>query len=396
MDFSFKKEKASRVPGGGEGVTRGKTVAFRCLSFVLGLVAALVLGEVALRVFGYEAGQQRRGSVFDPAFGVVKKDSWVVNFRVDPRQKRVDIRGQDIPLAKADGETRILFIGDSATEGVGVGLNETFPLRFESLLSRRHPGGRVRAINAGVWGMTTIDEYYLLKLGLLPLGPDAVVLGLFLANDINFNLGHREQRLRSRPASKTLARLRDVSALVDFLYLRALVLNNRHRFFRASRLEQTELVPVELGLIDSNGIHMLNYPAGEVATYLRKSSDLIDHAFEVLEEILRQFLALGSRNGFTFRVVLIPTPSAVQQRLVMFHHPDILGDLREQGIEIRESDLDFEKPARRVLAICRRLQVECIDPTADLRRVGLQAFLPGDEHLSRLGHRIVAGKLAGE
>jgi lysophospholipase L1-like esterase len=378
-------------------MTRGGAMVFRCLSLVLGLLCAIALGEIGLRVFGYEAGWQRLGSVFDPAFGVVKKDSWVVGFAIDPaRQKRVDIRGQVIPLPKPPGETRILFIGDSATEGVGVQLAQTFPLRFQGLLSRRHPGRRVRAVNAGAWGMTSIDEYYLLKLALLPLQPDAVVLGLFLANDINFNLGHGERRLRSRPPYRTLARLRDVSALVDFLYLEALVLNERYKFFRASRLEETELVPVDLGLIDSYGIHMLNYPAGEVATYLRKSSRLVDHAFEVLEEVFRHFLALGRENGFSFRVLLIPSPSAVEDRLVMFHHPDILGDLAEQGIEIRESELDFRKPARRVLAICRRLEIECVDPTADLGRVGLGAFLPGDEHLSRLGHEIVARKLAGD
>ncbi len=374
-----------------------KTLTFRCLAVALGLLAALALGELGLRVFGYQGEQQRLGSVFDPAFGVVKKDSWVAGFFIDSaRQKQAEIRGQVIPLEKPPGEMRILFVGDSATEGVGVSLHETFPLRFQALLSGRLPDRRIRAINAGAWGMTTIDEYHLLKLALLPLEPDAVVLGLFLANDINFNLGHCERRLITRTASPALGRLRSRSALVDFLFLKALALNAEHRFFRASRLEQTDIVPVDLGLIDSYGIHMLNYPAGEVATYLEKSSDLIDHAFEVLAEVFRHFLALGRERGFTFRVLLIPSPSTVQRELCMFHHPDILGDLREQGIAIRESDLDFEKPRRRVLAICRQLEIECIDPTAELRRVGLRAFLPGDEHLSRLGHEIVAHKLVGE
>jgi len=380
-------------------MTRFKALAFRCLAVALGLVVALALGELGVRLFGYPGEQQRLASLFDPAFGVVKKDSWVSGFAIDPaRQKQVEIRGQVIPLDKPLGETRILFIGDSATEGVGVALPETFPLSFGAMLSARYPGRRIRAINAGVWGMTSIDEYYLLKQALLPLQPDAVVLGLFLANDINFNLGHRERRLRSRRASGALARLRDRSALVDFLYLRSLLLNDRFELFRAAPGDSGdgELVPVDLGLIDSYGIHMLNYPAGEVATYLRRSSGLIDHAFEVLAEVFRHFLALGRQQDFAFRVLLIPSPSTVQRQLTMFHHPGILGDLREQGIEISESDLDFEKPLRRVLGICQQLELECIDPTADLRRAGLRAFLPGDEHLSRLGHEIVARKLAGE
>ena len=379
--------------------TRLRAGFFRSLAVGLGFLAAIALGEIGLRLFGYQGEQQRQKSVFDPAFGVVKKGSWVTRFSIDSaRQKQADIRGQIIPLEKPAGETRILFLGDSATEGVGVRLEESFPLRFERMLERKHPGRQTRAINAGVWGMTTIDEYHLLKLALLPLDPDAVVLGLFLANDINFNLGHRERRLRSRRASGALARLRDRSALVDFLYLRSLLLNDRFELFRAAPGDSGdgELVPVDLGLIDSYGIHMLNYPAGEVATYLRRSSGLIDHAFEVLAEVFRHFLALGRQQDFAFRVLLIPSPSTVQRQLTMFHHPGILGDLREQGIEISESDLDFEKPLRRVLGICQQLELECIDPTADLRRAGLRAFLPGDEHLSRLGHEIVARKLAGE
>jgi hypothetical protein len=135
---------------------------------------------------------------------------------------------------------------------------------------------------------------------------------------------------------------------------------------------------------------MLSYPEGELATYCREPSALIEWSYEVLEELLERFRTLGAEHGFAARVFLLPTPSTVTGRLAILHHPDVLDELRERGIEIAETDLDFRAPSRRVRQICRDLGIVCIDPTDRLRELGLRAFLPGDEHPSELGHRCLA------
>jgi hypothetical protein len=285
----------------------------------------------------------------------------------------------------------VLFLGDSATEGAFVALPQSYPLRFGSLLDARDPQNRVRVINAGVWGMTTVDEYHLLQDKLLPLHPDVVVLGLFMANDINFNLGHGQHRLRYL-APAWIEAARQHSALVHFLFLRALAINQRYKWVRNEELGSV-WVPTRLGLVDRYGFHMLSYPMGELSLYMRKPSPLADEAFAVLGDVLGQLRALGARQGFSVRVLLIPTPSSVAGRLKLLHYPDILRQLRAQGIAVREDDFDFTLPTRRVLAICKKLALSCIDPMPRFKQLGTAAFFPTDEHPTVAGHEALARAL---
>jgi lysophospholipase L1-like esterase len=369
-------------------------VLLRLLALALGSALALLVLEFGLRVAGYDGARERELRVFDAKYGTVNADSWIFSFHIDPaRHRAVDLRGQVIPLQKPAGEQRVLFLGDSATEGAFVDLAQSYPLRFGELLQARAGSEqkRVRVINAGVWGMTTIDEYHLLQDKLLPLSPDAVVIGLFMANDINWNLGHAQKRVHyAVPGWLDVARQH--SALAHFLFLRALAFNQRHRFVSSGSFGSA-LVPAEVGLVDSYGLHMLSYPAGELALYMQKPSALADEAFAVLDDVLRQFVALGQREHFSVSVLLIPSPSATLGRLAILHYPNLLRELRQQGIEIHAGDLDFSLPTRRVHAICERIGLSCIDPSARFAQLGLDAFFPGDEHPSVAGHEALARAL---
>ncbi|MBN1655063.1 MAG: SGNH/GDSL hydrolase family protein [Deltaproteobacteria bacterium] len=371
-----------------------RTFLSRVILVLASTAVGLLACEIALRFTGYEGDDERINTVYYPALGTVRQDSWILDYRVDPKkQSRVSIRGQIIPLKKDPGEKRVIFIGDSGTEAPYLPVEKSYPLVFKRRLDRLDPGNRVRIINAGVWGMTTIDEYHFLKEELLVLKPDIVVLGLFMANDINFNLGHSAEQIRIRPTFDLIAYLKDRSVLIHYLYLRALALNNKYKLVRSDVLTEKSLIPIKLGLIDSYGFHMLNYPLGEVATYMKKSSRLIDYAFDVLRTVFHQFLRLGATHHFAFRVLLIPTPSAVAGRLAILHHPRILDDINESGTRISEADLDFTKPTRRVLMICRELKISCIDPTSRMQQIGMSVFFPQDEHLTELGHEAVAEQL---
>lgn len=353
------------------------------------LLAGLLLGvlacEVALRVLGYEGAHGRQHVFFGSPYGIVPPDNWIFRLEIDPAaQDQVEIRSQSVPLQKPPGETRVLFIGDSGTAGLFVELDESYPLQFEELLDRQDPKNGVRVINAGAVGMTTVGEYYLLRDELQHLNPDVVVLGLFMANDINFNLGHQERR--DARGAGWVERLDRRSALAHYLHLRALAADPRNRIWRESP-------NVALTLVDRHGLHMLSDPAGEIATYMKEPSELIGRAYDVLRGVLRDFLDLGRERGFTFAVLLIPTRSAVTGRLDLPHHPRMLEELAEHGIRVRESGLDFALPTRRVRALCADLGIPCIDPTARMQRVGMEVFLPEDEHTTVVGHRALAQEL---
>jgi hypothetical protein len=381
----------ARKPGARRRLRR---LSIRLIALLLGTGCALLLVELGLRVAGYDGAAERITRTFDPRYGTVPKDSWIFDFAIDPaRHQAVDLRGQLIPLAKPAGETRVLFIGDSATEGAFVGLERAYPARMQALLRERAGDGQLRAINAGVWGMTTIDEYHLLADKLLPLAPDRVVLGLFMANDINFNLAHDQRVLHVRaPAWIDAARQR--SALAHFLFLRALAFNARHGIVRAERFG-SEWSRSRVGLVDDYGLHMLSYPAGELALYMKRPSRLADEAFAVLHDVLAQLATLGKRRNFSLVVLLIPTPSSVLGRLAILHHPDILYQLRARGVHVTPDQLDFALPTRRVLAICKQLALRCVDPTPQLKPLGARAFFARDEHPTAAGHEALARALIG-
>lgn len=374
-----------------------RALAFRSVAVLLGLCAGLALAELGLRLLGGAPEAARARYRFHPRYGDVPADSFVHTLAIDPaRHRAVDLRGQLVPLDKPAHELRVLFLGDSATEGAFVPAERAYPARFEALANARgsEPRGQhVRAINAGVWGMTTLDELHLLGDKLLPLAPDVVVLGLFLPNDVNMNLAHGRARLR-QDAPRWLDALRQRSALAQALFVQALALNQRHRLLTPGSLG-SRWVDQRLTTIDERGLHLLSYPAGELALYVRGRSALLDEAYAILADALSQLKQLGQQHGFAVRVLLIPSASTVLGKLAILAHPGILVELRHEGVVIEPSALDFGQPVRRVLALCSELALPCVDATPALRRVGRAAFFAHDEHPTVAGHEALAEALLG-
>ncbi|MEM9798826.1 MAG: hypothetical protein AAGA20_00785 [Planctomycetota bacterium] len=373
------------MPGPPPTTSWPRRVLTRASLLLVGLVLGALIGEVLLRVVGYDGDHGRRGSLFDSPYGRVLPENWIYRLQIDPEVDReVQIRSQTIPLEKAPEETRVLFVGDSGTAGLYLDIEHSFPMQLAERLDRTEPGHDYRVINGGATGMTNVGELNLLRDKLRHLDPDVVVLGLFLANDINFNLGHQE-----RPEARGtgwLARLSASSALVHFLQLSLL---DRSTL----RGPWNDSPRVALPLIDRDGVHMLNDSAGEIATYVREPSELTERAFGLLRSVLADFVALGKEHDFSFAVLLIPTRSAVTGRLELTYQPAMLTDLMKHGSPLRREDLDFSLPTQRVLAMCADLGIPCIDPTERMQRIGEDVFLPDDEHTSIRGHGVLAEEL---
>jgi hypothetical protein len=359
----------------------------RILLLVFGVLLAIGLAECGLRIVGYAGEGDRTARTYDRRYGAVPRDSWIWSFDIDPgRHRAVELRGERVSIPKPKGERRVLFLGDSATEGAFVPETENYPALFRELVKQRADGAALRVLNAGVWGMTTIDEYHLLADKLLPLEPDVVVVGLFMANDLNMNLAHPQ--LVAQRAS-LLGQLTQHSALAHFVRLRLLAagaLGARH--------DESALAPLELQLVDERKLRMLSYPEGELATYVQPESALITRAYSVLEDVLRNFQRLAQQHKFAMRVLLIPSPSRVLGRLAILHYPRLLEELANAGVQIQPGEIDVDAPTKRVLALCARLSITCVDPTSALARLGPRAFFPQDEHPTALGHRALAQALA--
>ena len=118
-------------------------------------------------------------------------------------------RGLDRTFEKANGITRIAFLGDSFTLGMGVKDNDTLPVNFERAIQSKHPNTQV--LNFGVSGTSTKEQIKLVEEYVIQFKPDVVVIVVFL-NDadrtgtINFI---------SRP--KVLAQVRKNSFFINAL-----------------------------------------------------------------------------------------------------------------------------------------------------------------------------------
>lgn len=91
------------------------------------------------------------------------------------------LRGPALP-PKSPEEKRLLVLGDSFIFGWGVEEQETLAARLEALLVPEQPSWRV--INAGIPGFGVLDEVDWLEAHGFAFEPDAVLLGVFLGNDL--------------------------------------------------------------------------------------------------------------------------------------------------------------------------------------------------------------------
>lgn len=86
-------------------------------------------------------------------------------FRVAYRINSLGLRDREYPPDPPAGAVRLLFMGDSFTEGFGVELDDTFVKGIERRLnaSPPRPGGRYEAVNMGVASFSPLLEYLFLR-----------------------------------------------------------------------------------------------------------------------------------------------------------------------------------------------------------------------------------------
>jgi len=330
--------------------------------------------ELGLRFFGYEGDFDRTHFVVDGRLGEVLRDSWVFSMGSEDANTW-HIQGRAVPLHKSAGRQRILFLGDSGTAGLDVGPENSFPFQLERLLQGSGMPNAPEVINAGVVGMQPENELALWEASLWRLHPDTVVLGIFMANDINFILQSESQLYHA-----AFRWLRNHSALAHLVMLRLLALGERYGW----RLAWA--VP------DQHGLSLLNYFSGEVATYRRTPSVVLERAWSRLRDVVQRLHQSTGSMGARLLVILIPSASSVAQTLHMGAIPGAEAGVAALGI--RSGELDFLLPARRVSQICQDLGVTCIDPTASFSALGVaQTILPHDDHPTVEGHRLLAEAL---
>ncbi|MEW6269259.1 MAG: GDSL-type esterase/lipase family protein [Thermodesulfobacteriota bacterium] len=143
------------------------------------------LASFVATTFAVEALLVRQGFLFEPMRSRANADEMLTRaeFSVHVQTNALGFRESRLPAPPAPGTLRIVAIGDSFTQGYGVGADEGYTHRLETLLEDRS-GRDVEVINLGVPGANPIDYLHHLRQVGLDYRPDVVLVGI-MANDVN-------------------------------------------------------------------------------------------------------------------------------------------------------------------------------------------------------------------
>lgn len=114
-----------------------------------------------------------------------KTKEWDISFQTNS----LGFRDQEYPKIKPDNTYRIIFLGDSFTEGFGISGEKTFPKIIEQKLKEKVTNKNIEVINAGITGYSPLLEYLQLVTQILPLQPNLIVLNFSMTDfydDYNF------------------------------------------------------------------------------------------------------------------------------------------------------------------------------------------------------------------
>ncbi len=96
-------------------------------------------------------------------------------FTYERKTNSIGLSEREIEKDK-NGDFRIIILGDSFTEGVGVEYDSTWIKKTERMVSQS--GNQIEFINAGIGGSDPVFEYVLLRDKLLDYQPDQVIMTL--------------------------------------------------------------------------------------------------------------------------------------------------------------------------------------------------------------------------
>lgn len=152
---------------------------------IAGLVVGVAIAEVVLRM---RPGSTKSYMAGDPIFHHRLKpnvDMQVLGVHLVTNS--LGMRSREVEPRPPGGAFRILLLGDSFTEGLGLEMADTMGARLETMLNARRCGRGFEVINAGVASYSPILEYVQLKRVGLGLHPDLVLLN-FDMTDVHDDL----------------------------------------------------------------------------------------------------------------------------------------------------------------------------------------------------------------
>lgn len=298
-------------------------------------------------------------------------------------------RDREHALEKPAGIRRVVVVGDSFSEAMQVGVEQTYWHRIEALLAEQ-TGTGWEVINLGVGDFGTAQESIALEKIGFRFDPDVVVIQIFPLNDIINN--SIELRGLSSPNDpyrpwfiEQDGRLVDArpDPVRSWFRGRSSIYRLAEYAAMSSQFEMGEPAQqARAAELERRGYHGLD-PIW--STYLEPEAQIpeIARAWRVTELLLERMVVESRERGAQVVVLVIPYVGTIAETWPLFRsgYPD--------------HDLDARSPERRISALMDRLGV----PTVVLRdafegRDDPTDVFVADGHLNVIGHEIAAERLA--
>lgn len=368
------------------------------LAVSLSSILSLMLAEAAVR----SLAPRRTYSVLTDNYPAMFDSSEVMPYRLrknySGRLANVDFdttihinsegyRGAE--LAPADGQRRVLMIGDSFTFGWGVNDDQTYPFQVQRLFEGASKA-RVAVINAGFAAAYSPDTYYLyLKNEGLALNPDAIVVGIFVGNDLDSQFAFENEWLSTDPDGLPLSIRNKTSRVVDHYWVpwpipfryRTPVLSRSHLYQGlfdvwwnvAPRLRAWMPVGATLYAAAQADEAEDRVPYN----YRLRFSERTDAVYARVRKLLLAMRDLAAARGIPIFFMVIPDSTQ-------------LSDGAYAGLPA-----DVLKPQKEMAAFFEAHQMKHLDLLPALRRSanGSVLYYPNDRHFTVEGNRIAAKEL---
>lgn len=290
----------------------------------LGILIALASLEMGLRIIGVQpATYLRKFSQYHEKIGWVKKPDVEGYFqrgdvKIHEKLNSKGLRSPEYGYEKPANTYRILFLGDSFTEGYDVEFESLFSTILEKKLKAAYPNFlRFETINAGTGGYSNDQEFLYYQLEGCKYSPDLVIMMMYPANDVYYNAQnkygnyfkpkysiHHDSLLLTNiplpvpPASESFKDLFRGLALYQF------ALNNV-----ISKMPKLTEYLGSLGLLSMETKELATQKGRAPASfgiYEKNNSDKLDSAWLLTKKILSETKKKAEMNGSRFILFSIP------------------------------------------------------------------------------------------
>ena len=371
--------------------------SFRTGAIILSTLLAMLVAEVVVRSFF----PRRTIEVLTGFYPAMFTPSEYFPYRLRPnysgrlaqgefdtgiRINSLGYRGDDFAAAK-DGAMRILIAGDSFTFGWGVNDQETYAAKLQPRLAAALPSRQVQVINAGFAACYSPDTYYLyLKREGLQLAPDAIVIGLYVGNDLDNQAAFENEWTEVDAAGLPLRIQNKDTHVVGNLYMpryvpfryRVPILSRLH-LFQAVADVWWELKPRLTSVLPETVAYAQESSAPQVPYIYRiEYEERTNTVLTRVKTLLKATSAIAAEAGVPLYVMLIPE------------------DLQMNPLALPAASAEIDKPQRLLREFFESEGIRYLDllPWLRERAAGRQIYFPGDRHWNALGHELAAERLA--